>query len=71
MCTECKASIVVTAHSCDNNGHPSHQLSIKSSMHLPRCSMRSKRGAVAKMAKLPPRGKKVTFAKDAFTALGI
>jgi len=70
-CVECKASITVTAHSTDNNGHPSHQLCMKSSMHLPHCSLRSKKAAVATMAKLPSRGKKVTFAKDAFTALGI
>ena len=71
MCTECKASVVVTARSADNNGHPTHQLSIKSSMHLPTCALRSKKATVAKMAKLPPRGTKVTFAKGAFTALGI
>jgi hypothetical protein len=44
---------------------------MKSSMHLPHCSLRSKKAAMAKMAKLPSRGKKVTVAKDAFTALGI
>ena len=70
-CVECKASLTVTARRTDNNGHPSHQLCMKSSMHLPHCSLRSKKSAKAKMAKLPSRGKKVTVAKDAFTALGI
>ena len=61
----------MTARRTDNNGYPSHQLCMKSSMHLPHCSLRSKKAAMATMAKLPSRGKKVKFAKDAFTALGI
>ncbi len=70
-CVECKASLTVTARRCNNNGYPSHQLIMKSSMHLQHCSLRSKKAAMAGMAKLPARGKKVTFAKKAFTALGI
>ena len=70
-CVECKASVTVTARSLVNHGFSTNQLCMKSSMHLPHCSLRSKKAAMAKMAKLPSRGKKVTVAKDAFTVLGI
>ena len=70
-CVQCKASVTVTAHSLVIRGKSTNQLCMKMSMHLPHCSLRSKKAVSATLTKLPSRGKKVTVAKDAFTALGI
>ena len=71
-CKECKASIVVTAHAyTTSKSTPALRFSIKSSMHLPRCSLRGEPGKPATMAKLPLLGNKVDVLKGAFTAQSI
>ena len=68
-CTECKASIIVTAHAFTTNfSTPAIRFSMKHSMHEPRCSLSGVPGKTATMAKLPPLGSKVAVNNGAFSA---
>ena len=71
-CTECKASLVVTAHGyTTNRGTAAIHFTVKSSMHEPGCSLVSEGRKMTSMAKLPLLGNKVAVLKGAFTAKSI
>ena len=71
-CKECKASIVVTAHTFTTNfSTPGIRFSMKHSMHELYCSLRNKFSKRATMAKLPLMGSKVAVNKGTFSAKSI